>query len=90
MTLEIVCLACLIILAASLGLTLFRVIKGPTIPDRIAALDLTAALSIITIGVICIRTNDASYLDAAVVLAIVAFLGTISFSRYLERRARDS
>lgn len=89
MTLELVALGCLVVLAASLGLTLFRVIKGPTAPDRIAALDLTAALSIITIGIVCIRTDDAAYLDAAVVLAIVAFLGTISFARYLERRARQ-
>ena len=84
--LEVVCNVCLLVLAASLGITLYRVVIGPTVPDKIVALDLTAAISIITIGVFCIKYKHSAYLDAAVVLAIVAFLSTISFARYLERR----
>ena len=90
MTLGDVCNFCLIVLAMGLGLTLFRIVKGPTVPDRIAALDLTAALMVSTVGVLCIKTKDSSYLDVAVVLAIVAFLSTTAFSRYLERRANQN
>lgn len=86
MNLSQVCDLCLFVLAASLGLTLYRLLKGPSVPDKIAALDLTASISIITIGVVTIKTRDSAYLDVAVVLAIVAFLGTISFARYLEKR----
>lgn len=87
-TLGDACNVCLIFLALSLGLTLFRIVKGPTVPDRIAALDLTAAIMVATVGVLCIKYRDSGYLDVAVVLAIVAFLSTTAFSRYLERRAQ--
>jgi len=85
-----ICDICLGILALALGLTLYRLLRGPTVTDRIASLDLTAAITIITIGVLVVKTNDASFLDVAVVLAIITFLSTVSFARYLERRAKDS
>lgn len=78
---------CLAILAASLGLVIFRVLRGPTVHDRIASLDLASVIVVCTIGVLCIENKNSAYLDVAVVLAIVVFLGTVAFSRYLERRA---
>lgn len=78
---------CLAILALSLGLVLYRVLKGPTVHDRIASLDLASVIVVCTIGILCIENQNSAYLDVAVVLAIVVFLGTVAFSRYLERRA---
>lgn len=69
---------------------MYRLLKGPTVTDRIASLDLTASITIITIGVLVVKTGDAAYLDVAVVLAIITFLGTVSFARYLERRAKNA
>lgn len=87
MNLQVVSSFCLVILSLALVLVLYRVVRGPTVADRIAALDLAAVIAASFIGVICIRTDNAAYLDVAVVLAILTFLGTVAFSRYLERRA---
>ncbi|MDI9640895.1 monovalent cation/H+ antiporter complex subunit F [Geitlerinema splendidum] len=76
-------------LAISLLMVLYRVLKGPTVPDRVASLDVAAVIVMATIGVLCVRTDDSSYLDVAVVLAIIVFLSTVAFGRYLERRARQ-
>ncbi|MDK3158490.1 monovalent cation/H+ antiporter complex subunit F [Kamptonema cortianum] len=70
-------------------MVLYRVLKGPTVPDRVASLDVAAVIVMATIGVLCVRTDDSSYLDVAVVLAIIVFLSTVAFGRYLERRARQ-
>jgi multicomponent Na+:H+ antiporter subunit F len=67
-----------------------RVLHGPTLPDRVVALDLVAT---IVMGMACtwaIATGEAAFLDVALVLALVAFLGTIAFARYLERQGASS
>lgn len=74
-------------LILALFLVFTRLVRGPSLPDRVVALDLTA---ILTAGIICvyaIDTNQPVFLDAAIVLALITFLGTIAFARYLERRA---
>lgn len=78
---------------AMLGVALFlafaRLVRGPSLPDRVIALDLIAAL---TVGIICayaIGTNQRVFLDVAIVLALITFLGTIAFAQYVERRAHD-
>lgn len=84
--LDLVTTICLWVLALSLGLTLFRLLRGPTVTDRIISLDLTAVLVVASVGVYCVKFNNAAYLDAAVVLAIITFISTVAFARYLERR----
>lgn len=79
---------CLVVMAASIGLALIRLLRGPTVADRIIALDLLGIVTVATIGLVCIEYNDAAFLDAAVVLAIITFLVTVAFSRYLERRLK--
>jgi multicomponent Na+:H+ antiporter subunit F len=69
--------------------TFVRLVLGPSLPDRVIALDLMAAM---VVGIICtyaIGTNQRVFLDVAIVLALVAFLGTIAFAQYVERRAHD-
>ena len=70
-------------------MVLYRVLKGPTVPDRVTSLDVAAVIVMAPMGVLCVRTDDSSYLDVAVVLAIIVFLSTVAFGRYLERRARQ-
>jgi multicomponent Na+:H+ antiporter subunit F len=66
---------------------LYRLVRGPSLPDRVVALDLTALLVVGTIAAYEIMTREPVLLDAAIVLALVAFLGTVGFARYLERGA---
>lgn len=78
---------------AMVGLALFlafvRLVRGPTLPDRVVALDLIGVLSVGMIAAYAVATDQPVLLDPATVLALVGFLSTVAFARYLERRARD-
>ncbi|WP_409524339.1 monovalent cation/H+ antiporter complex subunit F [Nitrincola sp. MINF-07-Sa-05] len=62
-----------------------RLVKGPTLPDRVVALELVASIMVGFIGVHAVSTNKASFIDVAIVLALTAFLAAIGFARFLER-----
>jgi len=70
-------------------LTLVRLVRGPTLPDRVVALDLMGVLSVGMIAAYAVAMNQPVLLDPATVLALVGFLSTVAFARYLERRVRD-
>lgn len=66
-------------------LTLYRLVKGPTLADRVVALDLLAYVSIGFSIVIAIGSGTPAYLEVALVVGLIAFLGTVAFARYIER-----
>ena len=74
-------------LSVALLFTCIRLVRGPTLPDRVVALDLLAVLSVSFIAMYALDTNQPVFLDAALVLALIAFLSSVAFARYLERRA---
>jgi multicomponent Na+:H+ antiporter subunit F len=78
-----------LLLWIALFLALGRLVRGPSLPDRVVALDLIAALTVGIIGTYSIGTNQQVFLDVAIVLALIAFLGTVAFAQYVERRAHD-
>lgn len=73
----------------SLFLAFYRLVRGPTLPDRVVALDLIGTLSVGIIAAYDIASDQPVLLDAATVVALVAFLGTVAFARYVERKGRD-
>lgn len=75
-------------LVAAMVLALVRLLRGPSTPDRVVALELVSTLSVGVIAVYTIDTNETQLLGAATVLALLAFLGTVAFARYLEKKAR--
>jgi len=64
---------------------LFRIIRGPTIFDRIVALDLFAGVCLGIIVALSIRFDQPVFLEVAFIIALVGFLGTVALARYLER-----
>lgn len=70
-------------------LVLVRLVRGPTLPDRVVALDLLATVTVGFVSMHAIRSGQGVYVDIAIVLGLSTFLGTIAFARYLELRARD-
>lgn len=76
-------------LMVAMTLTFIRLVRGPTLPDRVVALDLFAVLSTAFLTIYAIDTGQQVYLDVAIVLALIAFLGTVAYALYIERRARD-
>ncbi len=75
----------LALMGLALCLAFVRLIKGPSLPDRVVALELFSTLIVGIIGVISIQTDVASFLDVTIVMALMAFLAAIGFARFLER-----
>ena len=65
-----------------------RLARGPGLADRVAALDLLAVILIAIMFVHAATTGQQVLLDAVLVLAMVSFLSTIGFARYIEERGR--
>ncbi|MFS8111543.1 cation:proton antiporter [Rhizobium jaguaris] len=73
----------LAILSLAFLLTVFRVVIGPTLPDRVLALDMLVAVAIGFIAVIAIKTGFTLYIDIAISLGLVGFLATVAFARFI-------
>ena len=78
---------------ALVGLAMFlafvRLVRGPTLPDRVVALDLMGVLTVGMIAAYDVAVDQPVLLDTATVVALVGFLGTVGFARYLVKRGRD-
>ncbi len=74
----------MIILALLLGF--IRLVRGPSLPDRVVALDMLTILIVAFCGVFAITSEDRAFLDVAIVLALVGFLATVALARFAERR----
>ncbi|HMQ52682.1 MAG TPA: monovalent cation/H+ antiporter complex subunit F [Anaerolineae bacterium] len=75
------------LLTVAIGLALVRIVRGPSLSDRVIALDLLATIGIGVVGVYVIATGQLAFLDVALVIALLVFLGTVGFAYYIERRA---
>jgi multicomponent K+:H+ antiporter subunit F len=72
-------------LSLALGLNLWRLLRGPTIGDRIAALDTMVINAIAVIVLIGIAEGDDTYFEAALLLAMVGFVGTVAYCKFVLR-----
>lgn len=77
------------ILTISVILVFIRLFKGPSIVDRVISLDLIITIGIGIITVYSIRQDQKVLLDVAIILALIAFLGTVAFSYYIEKQKDD-
>lgn len=76
----------LAILGIAFVLTAYRVIAGPTLPDRILALDTLTGIAIGFIAALAVKTHFALYIDIAIALGLVGFLATVAFARFVLSR----
>lgn len=74
----------LILMSITIAICLYRVIVGPTMADRIIALDTTGINLIGFIGVLMIVQETILYAEAILVIAIIAFISTVAFAKFLE------
>ncbi|MBP2031301.1 multicomponent Na+:H+ antiporter subunit F [Methanohalophilus levihalophilus] len=63
---------------------IYRVIVGPTIPDRVVALDALTIVLVVILGVYSFVQESIFFLDVALVLSIISFVGTVTISKYLD------
>lgn len=75
----------LLIFSLSILGNLYRILKGPSLPDRIVALDAVGINLLAIVAILSVLLDSFVYLDIVLLIGILAFLGTIAFARYLER-----
>ncbi|MGQ7793808.1 monovalent cation/H+ antiporter complex subunit F [Faunimonas sp. B44] len=80
----------LVLIAISYALLVVRLVIGPSLADRILALDLVTTLGVGFIGVIGVKTGFYLYVDVAIAVGLVGFLATVALARfYSVRREGD-
>lgn len=79
----ILCL--IVIVSITLIAFIYRLVKGPTAPDRIIALDAIGVGIIALVGLFSIYVQTSYYVEIALLLAILSFIGTIAFSKFIEK-----
>ena len=77
LTIALICIILTIIL------TLYRILRGPTWGDRIAALDFLSTVIAVLIVIIALLRGQAAFLDVALIVSILGFLSTVALARYL-------
>ena len=82
---EPVVTAALLVIGTSMALVIVRLVRGPTTIDRVLALDTLAMNFIALLVILSIRLQSELYFEGALVLAVLAFVGTVSISKYLMR-----
>jgi multicomponent Na+:H+ antiporter subunit F len=75
----------LTLLALAAGLTFIRLAKGPTLPDRVIAIDLIGVVLVCVLVLTAGITTEGAFLDVAMVVALISFVGTVAYARYIER-----
>jgi len=77
------------LLAAALLPVFVRLARGPDLTDRVVALDLLSAVAVGIMAAWSVAADDAVYLDVALLVALLAFLGTVAFAAYAEEGASE-
>lgn len=73
------------LLILAMFLAFIRLVRGPSLPARVVALDMMAALAVGIIGVYSVTSGQPIYLDVAIALALIGFLGTVAFAYFVEK-----
>ncbi|EOR25676.1 Na(+)/H(+) antiporter subunit F1 [Cytobacillus oceanisediminis] len=75
----------LILLILSILATVYRLVKGPSAPDRIQALDSLGINLIAGVAIFSVLLRNTGFFEVILLIGILSFIGTIAFARYIER-----
>lgn len=84
---DIASLVALVFLLLALLISLVRIVIGPSLADRVLALDMLTVVAMGFVGAVAVRTGLTLYLDIAIALALLGFLATVALARYILLRA---
>ncbi len=70
----------------AMAISFIRLVLGPSLPDRVVALDMVTLLAVAFSGLFAISSGKSAFLDVAIALALIAFLATVALARFVERR----
>ena len=74
-----------VMVMVSVALGFYRLAFGPSLADRVVALDMMTVIIVAFCGLYAIFASDPAFLDVAIVLALVGFLATVALARFAER-----
>lgn len=77
----------LVLFATTIAIAVIRIILGPSMPDRVIALDMISVNLIAMIAVVSIMLKTKAFLEVILILGILSFISTIAFSKFIERGA---
>ena len=72
------------VIGVAMLLALYRLVRGPTVPDRILALDTLFVATIAQLMLFGIYVGTAVYFEAALIIAMLGFVGTVVLSKYVK------
>ena len=75
----------IVLITLSMIVVIYRLVKGPTPSDRVVALDAIGVSLISLIGLFSIFVETSFYLEIILLLAILSFIGTVAFSKFIEK-----
>jgi len=79
-------LLCLFCLAVSIAVALFRIFRrSSTLSDRVLLIDSLSFIMIGMVAILSIYLDTVAFLEAILLIGILAFLGTVALSRFIER-----
>lgn len=76
--------ALIIVIVSMVGL-LYRIFKGPTLPDRLIALDAIGVMFISATALLSILFETEFFLEVILLIAVLSFIGTVAFSKFIEK-----
>lgn len=82
---DIMLITSLSLFGLAIFITLIRIVLGPSLPDRVIALDMIGVNLISGIAILSILLGTKAFLEVILILGILAFISTIAFSKYIER-----
>ncbi len=74
------------VVGVAMMLALVRLLRGPSVPDRILALDTLFVATIAELILFGMHLNTAVYFEVALIIAMLGFVGTVVLSKYVLRR----
>jgi multicomponent K+:H+ antiporter subunit F len=83
--LDIVIPIALVLVAAAIAMSFWRLLRGPSVPDRVLALDTLYVNTIALLVLFGIHLGSALFFEAALLIALMGFIGTVALSKYLLR-----
>lgn len=82
---EVVCPIVMLMLIIAFGASFMRIVIGPSLPDRVVALDMAATVVVAMILTHCVQSGSAYYIPAAISIALLSFVGTVALALYIKR-----
>jgi len=76
----------LVALMLTIPFAVYRLVKGPSLADRVVGLDLITSVSVALAALYALVSGESAFLDVAIALALFAFLATLGLARYIEHR----